>query len=92
MMPEAKKVAIKFCGGCNPTFDRLRYWEEMKAETGDAIAWVGPDHPDREAVLLICGCHTSCPVKNLLPEDEARLILVRDDQATPAEMAQKIIR
>jgi hypothetical protein len=92
VIPRAKKIAIKFCGGCNPTFDRLQYWEQVKAETGDTVTWVSPDHPDRETVLLICGCHTSCPVKNLPPEDGARLILVRDIQTAPEETARKIFR
>jgi hypothetical protein len=85
-----KYVAIKFCGGCNPVFDRLRYWEEIQAAAGDSIIWVGPDHPEREILLMICGCHTSCPLKNLSPEDEARLILVNDERTVPEIAAEKL--
>lgn len=84
-------VAIKFCGGCNPTFDRLQYWEQVKAEAGDSVDWVGPDHPDRNTLLMICGCHTSCPVKNLSPKDEARLILINDARTAPETTAQKLL-
>lgn len=86
-----KTVAIKFCGGCNPTYDRLQYWEKIKAETADKINWTGADQPDIKAVLVICGCNTACPEKNFDPASYSKLLVVRDQQTAPEELVKKII-
>ena len=87
-----KTVALKFCGGCNPTFDRLQYWEEIKAGTNGQVNWVGTDQTDCDTVLLICGCHTACPVKNFQPADDSLFITVTDNKTPPAaEVIEKII-
>jgi hypothetical protein len=67
--PEGKTVAVKFCGGCNPTYDRVAYWEEVKARAGDAVVWVGADFPGPDGRLLLCGCPSVCPLKHYNPAD-----------------------
>ena len=87
-----KTVAVKFCGGCNPTYDRLAYWEKVKAAAARSmITWVGPDHPAPEAVLLICGCPTSCPEKDYRAFPPGRLLCVRDQRTAPDETAETIL-
>jgi len=86
-----KTVAIKFCGGCNPTYDRLQYWEKIKAETEGRINWTGADQPDAKAVLIICGCNTACPEKNFDPARYKMLLVVRDQETAPEELIKKII-
>jgi hypothetical protein len=86
-----KTVGIKFCGGCNPTFDRSQYWNEIKALSSGRINWVGFNHSGLEALLLITGCHTSCPEKNFHPADYNLFIVVRDNLTTPASVVEKII-
>jgi hypothetical protein len=55
------------------------------------IRWVGYDHPDLDGVLLICGCHTSCPEKYFNPADYRRMIVVRDEHTEPIEIIKKIL-
>ena len=31
-----RRVAIKFCGGCNPGFDRVQYFNRIRAAAGDS--------------------------------------------------------
>lgn len=64
MKTEGKTVIVKFCGGCNPKYDRVAYWEEIKTRAGDAVTWVAADFPRPDGMLLICGCHSVCPLKH----------------------------
>lgn len=87
----SRTIAIKFCGGCNPTFDRLYYWDKIKKETAGAIRWTSPDHPHPDGLLLICGCHTSCPLKFFNPEDYTVFLLVNNHEEPPEAIAEKLI-
>ncbi|HRS83509.1 MAG TPA: hypothetical protein P5238_08490 [Smithellaceae bacterium] len=91
MKTEGKNVIVKFCGGCNPTYDRLAYWEEIKARTGDDVTWVGADFPRPDGMLLICGCHSVCPLKHYKPADYGFFILVDSDRRSPEDVAAGII-
>ncbi len=79
-----KTIAVEFCGGCNPTFDRVAYWERMKAETGDAVRWAGADAPRPDGMLLLCGCHSVCPLKHYDPSGYGCFVVVDSDRVSPA--------
>jgi hypothetical protein len=63
------RVALKFCGGCDPAYDRVEYWEQIRLAAGDRIDWVRLDSGSYDAVLLICGCEKTCPRDDLSGED-----------------------
>jgi hypothetical protein len=75
------KVALKYCGGCDPAYDRVEYWERIRDAAGDRIDWVSPDDPDYDAVLLICGCGKMCPRDEISRSD--RLVSLPDDSIAP---------
>ncbi len=86
-----KKTAIKFCGGCNPTFDRVDYWNRIAAAASRKMVWVGQDEPDIDALLLICGCRTACAEKSFHPARYNRFIVVRDEEQSPERIAQRLL-
>jgi hypothetical protein len=55
------KVGIKFCGGCNPTIDRVNLIKKIreKLEPG-TYAFEYLDFHDCEVVLVINGCSVGC--------------------------------
>ena len=75
------KVAIKFCGGCDPTYDRVEIFRQIQSLAGDSIEWLTMEDQAYEAVLLICGCLSACL------EDElqyiSRLVSVRHKDLSP---------
>jgi hypothetical protein len=85
-----KTVAVKFCGGCNPTYDRRQWWEKIKAATEGAIEWAIPDQPGVDVLLLICGCHTACPEQHFNTADYRRVILVIDGRTTPEIITEQL--
>lgn len=60
--PEGRKrrIGLKYCGGCNPHYDRIVLAEEIKARLGEEIEWVMPEDDNPDLLLAIEGCETAC--------------------------------
>jgi hypothetical protein len=57
---EIRRIAIRYCGGCNPTYERVAAVERLVAAAGDRVRLVGHDDPCVDGVLVVCGCPTAC--------------------------------
>ena len=55
-----RKVGLKYCGGCQPRYDRTAAVARMGQRFKDRIVFVRWDDPEAEAVLVICGCDVAC--------------------------------
>ena len=53
-------VGIKYCGGCNCTYDRGREVERLKGEFPDAEFLTGAPEKKCDLYLMVCGCHRAC--------------------------------
>lgn len=60
-----KKIGIKYCGGCNPTYDRVELVQQIKSRLEARFLFIRHDQQDLDGLLLINGCHRSCAGKNL---------------------------
>lgn len=55
------RIRIKYCGGCNPRYDRVALVEEMRTRLGGAVKWVSADDVDPcDQVVVVNGCETAC--------------------------------
>lgn len=54
------KVLIKYCGGCNPDYDRVALVDHLKERLKNNIQWVQSDAKEADVILLIAGCKTAC--------------------------------
>jgi 4-hydroxybutyrate CoA-transferase len=75
-MKEKYKIALRFCGGCNPYFDRAKLYEDVKTEFS-SVCDFELFHEDQkyDIVLLINGCSSEC----LMEEDyDADLVVLHD--------------
>lgn len=86
-----KRVALKFCGGCDCTYDRTMQWERIRAEAADKIQWVFPDDAPYDAVLMIHGCPVACPEKHLDPLYAKVLVSVKDDRTESRHIVAKLM-
>ncbi len=82
-------VAVKFCGGCNPAYERLEYLEKIKSAAGDRIRWVLIGDGGFEAILVISGCLTACPEEHL--PDSVPILSLKTDDADPRSVADMLI-
>lgn len=68
------RVGIKYCGGCNPRYDRVAFVERLKAGyPGEVFSYARlGEHYD--LLLVVCGCTAQCPDISSLRADQIRYI------------------
>jgi hypothetical protein len=67
------RLAIKFCGGCNPLIERSFLAETIRKELAGEVCWVSwEETPD--LVLIINGCLAACADRENI-EKKARAML-----------------
>ena len=54
------KIVIKYCGGCNPEFDRVEAVAEMLGRLADVVELVPLDDARAHMLLAVQGCSTAC--------------------------------
>ena len=82
-------VAVKFCGGCDPAYERLEYFERIKSAAGNIIRWVSLDEGGFNAILLISGCATACPEERL--PDHVPVVSLKTDGADPQTVVDMLV-
>ena len=55
-----KTARIKFCGGCNPGYDRVALAERIGRQLADAGYRVVTGSGDGDLAIVICGCACAC--------------------------------
>ena len=83
-------MTLKYCGGCDPAYDRVEYWQGIRDAAGGAIQWLRPEEGGSQAILLICGCDRACPLKELVPP-KGSLITVKNNRLPPGEVAAQLL-
>lgn len=54
------KIGIKFCGGCNPNYDRVAALERIQSRLSSEVEFVRFDCKNIDFILFIKGCDTEC--------------------------------
>jgi len=76
------RVRIKYCGGCNPQYDRVALVEELQTRLGGTVEWVSTDDVDTiDLVLVVQGCDTACADLSAFDGHEIYPITRPDDAA-----------
>ena len=79
------KVLVKYCGGCNPEYDRVAVKNQIEKCLRDRVLFVSPESDDKEMILVILGCKISCA--DLSPFQGLKIRKI-----TSVEDAEKFIR
>lgn len=82
-------MAVKFCGGCDPAYERLEYFERIKSVAGNSIRWVTTGDGGFEAILLISGCLKACPEERL--PDSVPVVSLKTGDAHPERVVDMLI-
>jgi len=53
-------IAIKYCGGCNPEYDRVEAVAEMLDRLADVMVVVPLDDERADMLVAVEGCPTAC--------------------------------
>lgn len=54
------KAGIKFCGGCNPKFDRKKKADEIVARHWEYEWEYASADAEYDLLLVVCGCASCC--------------------------------
>jgi hypothetical protein len=53
-------VAVKFCGGCDPQYDRTGMLNKIKKALGDKVEWTFSSQTPADYLVVINGCNRAC--------------------------------
>ena len=94
----SERIRVKYCGGCNPRYDRTAIAAKLRADFPEAeIAETAGDGPDH-FVAVICGCPVACAShgdlrgcagKAVLTSEAEYGKLVRDIRAALSRLRKK---
>jgi len=60
-----KKIAVKYCGGCNPTYDRVETIRKITSEYKNRFQFIPYDGIHQmDAILFVSGCPRACATKD----------------------------
>jgi len=90
-MTKKRRVALKYCGGCNPGFDRVEYFRRIMSAASDSIEWVTLENPGFDALLLIQGCDTACPERSLDLTGHGLILSLKNDKIDPIEVVKRLL-
>lgn len=64
---ERKRIAVKYCGGCNLTYDRIESIQKISSENKNQFQLIpyGGDSP-MDAILFISRCPKACATRDFL--------------------------
>jgi len=70
-MEVKKKIGVKYCGGCNPTYERVEIIQQVQSSLGDRYIFLSSKQKGLNGLLLINGCPRSCAIKKFDQEETA---------------------
>lgn len=80
------RIGLKYCGGCNPAFDRVAAVERIKGELEGIAVIVPLDHDSTEMVLAVMGCGAACADLEGINEDH--LIVITSEKEIDAAIEE----
>jgi hypothetical protein len=63
-MKVKKKIGIKYCGGCNPSYERVEMIQRLQSLLEDRFIFAVHDPQDSDIMVFVSGCPRACADKN----------------------------
>ena len=73
------KVGIKYCGGCNPYYDRVALVKRIERRLQGKVEFVSSEKGDVDLVLVVEGCKTACADLSSFDGKEIQIISKTED-------------
>ena len=80
------KVRVKYCGGCNPRYDRRAVTERLRAAfPEDEFIEMGDDEGPFDHVIVICGCPAACASHENLHGAHGKTVVSSEEECAALE-------
>ena len=93
------KIAVKYCGGCNPSIDRANLVGQLAmllAEAQPEWKLVPLSESEYDAVLLVNGCPVGCVQKQFVDEKRPVFLIAGEslqrERISERDLPQEVIR
>jgi len=73
-MCETVRVGLKYCGGCNPEYDRVALVRHIEESLQGKVAFVTPESEGVGLILAVEGCSIACADLSAFQGMEIRVI------------------
>lgn len=87
------RIGVKYCGGCNPRYDRPKFVARLKDELGGEVEWLNASTAEvpLDFVLVVCGCTAACAEHRQLNGAYGKLVIrAQTEYAAALEQLLKI--
>ena len=68
------RIGLKYCGGCNPGYDRVDLAQQIEENLLGKAEFVSPGSEDVNLILAVQGCSTACADLSAFQGMEIRVI------------------
>lgn len=85
------KIGIKYCGGCNPRFDREKIVERLTADYSNVFFEFAKENNLYDFVIIINGCNSACASHENLIANEKLFVNDEVDYINIKETLDKFI-
>ncbi len=92
MTKHLKRIGIKYCGGCDPAYDRGLYVKQIQMTAGNQIEWVLFDQGGFKDLLIIHGCDTACIDPEPFIKEGIRVISLNNNEKSPEEILSILLK
>jgi sulfite reductase beta subunit-like hemoprotein len=64
-----KRIGVKFCGGCNPTYERVEMLQRIRSRFEGQFLFLYSygEETEMDATVHLCGCPRACPAQDSNP-------------------------
>ena len=60
-----KKIGIKYCGGCNPSYERVEIVERIQNQFKDRFLFLPYKDHENDLIVFVNGCQRACAFSTL---------------------------
>jgi len=86
------KIGIKFCGGCNPNFDRITASLEIKSSLNGKVVFTDYRESDINLIVAFMGCKSACADLSGIDQSKVRVICNKEDAESVLNEILKLIQ
>jgi hypothetical protein len=69
------RIGVKYCGGCNPGYDRGLPASKIQNQLSKKVLMVSPEE-EADVIIAVQGCPTACA--DLSPFEESNILHITD--------------
>ncbi|WP_125153254.1 hypothetical protein [Clostridium rectalis] len=72
------RIGIKYCGGCNPRYNRKDVIKKLEKEYKDLIFQLAMENQIYDLIIVLCGCTSCCAGHKNLNGKYGKIIVSSD--------------